>query len=44
MCLNLIRLTNQDMIYNDGGKLNNIPFSQQQLKKNVTECVWENFP
>jgi len=44
MCLNLIRLTNQDLIYNDGGKLNNIPFSQQQLKKIVTEGVCEKFP
>lgn len=44
MCLNLIRLTNQDMIYNDEGKLNNILFSQQQLKKNVTERVCGKFP
>lgn len=41
MCLNLVRLTNRNMIYNDEGKLNNIPSSQQQLKKNVTGPVRE---
>ena len=39
MCLNLVRLTNRNMIYNDEGKLNNIPSSQQQLKNNVTGPV-----